>query len=246
MYKGIYIALSGAVLKQKHMDLFAQNIANVNTNGYKKERISFRDYLIPADNASGVVEDGRTMTQLSEQVTDFSNGPILSTSNPLDLALLSTSNPLDLALSGDGFFALENNRYTRNGNFKISNDGYLATQGNIKILGDGGPISIEGSRIEISSSGQVFADDISVGNIKVVDFEDRSKLKKMDEGLFYSEESGQELDANISQGYLESSNVEVIREMVQMVTSMREFESYQKMIHAFDEAASKTINEMGR
>jgi len=235
MYKGIYIALSGAVLKQKHMDLFAQNIANVNTNGYKKERISFRDYLIPADNASGVVEDGRTMTQLSEQVTDFSNGPILS-----------TSNPLDLALSGDGFFALENNRYTRNGNFKISNDGYLATQGNIKILGDGGPISIEGSRIEISSSGQVFADDISVGNIKVVDFEDRSKLKKMDEGLFYSEESGQELDANISQGYLESSNVEVIREMVQMVTSMREFESYQKMIHAFDEAASKTINEMGK
>jgi len=235
MYKGIYIALSGAVLKQKHMDLFAQNIANVNTNGYKKERISFRDYLIPADNASGVVEDGRTMTQLSEQVTDFSNGPILS-----------TSNPLDLALSGDGFFALENNRYTRNGNFKISNDGYLATQGNIKILGDGGPISIEGNRIEISSSGEVFADDISVGNIKVVDFEDRSKLKKMDEGLFYSEESGQELDANISQGYLESSNVEVIREMVQMVTSMREFESYQKMIHAFDEAASKTINEMGR
>jgi len=235
MYKGIYIALSGAVLKQKHMDLFAQNIANVNTNGYKKERISFRDYLIPADNASGVVEDGRTMTQLSEQVTDFSNGPILS-----------TSNPLDLALSGDGFFALENNRYTRNGNFKISNDGYLATQGNIKILGDGGPISIEGNRIEISSSGEVFADDISVGNIKVVDFEDRSKLKKMDEGLFYSEESGQELDANISQGYLESSNVEVIREMVQMVTSMREFESYQKMIHAFDEAASKTINEMGK
>ncbi len=235
MYKGMYIALSGAVLKQKHMDLFAQNIANVNTNGYKKERISFREYLIPADNASGVVEDGRTMTQLSEQVTDFSNGPILS-----------TSNPLDLAISGNGFFALENNRYTRNGNFKISNDGYLATQGNIKILGDGGPISIEGNRIGISSSGEVFADDISVGNIKVVDFEDRSKLKKMDEGLFYSEESGQEIDANISQGYLESSNVEVIREMVQMVTSMREFESYQKMIHAFDEAASKTINEMGK
>ena len=68
----------------------------------------------------------------------------------------------------------------------------------------------------------------------------------MDEGLFYSEESGQEIDANISQGYLESSNVEVIREMVQMVTTLREFESYQKMIHALDEATSKTINEMGR
>ena len=71
MNKGIYIALSGAVLKQRHMDIFAQNVANSNTTGYKKERISFRDYLIPADTPSGVVEDGRSMTQLSEQVTDF-------------------------------------------------------------------------------------------------------------------------------------------------------------------------------
>ena len=235
MHKGMYIALSGAVLKQKHMDVFAQNISNSSTTGFKKERISFRDYLIPADNASGVVEDGRSMTTLSEQVTDFSSG-----------ALLMTDNPLDLAISGNGLFALENNRYTRNGNFRISADGYLATQDNIKVLGDGGSIALEGNKIEISSSGEVFADGISVGTIKVVDFEDRSKLQRVDGGYYYSKEAGQEIEADINQGYLESSNVDVMREMVQMVTSLREFESYQKMIHAFDEASSKTINEMGR
>ena len=235
MNKGIYIALSGAVLKQRHMDIFAQNVANSNTTGYKKERISFRDYLIPADTPSGVVEDGRSMTQLSEQVTDFSDGPSFR-----------TDNPLDLAINGDGFFALENDRYTRNGNFKIGTDGYIATQDNIKVLGDGGPISLEGSTIEINTSGEIFSDGVSVAQIKVVDFEDRSKLNKMDGRYFYSEETGQESAANINQGYLESSNVEVVREMVQMVTYLREFESYQKMIHALDEATSRTINEMGR
>lgn len=234
MYKGMYIALSGAVLKQKHMDIFAQNIANSNTTGFKKERISFKDYLIPSNTASGVSEDGISMTQLSEQVTDFSNGPSFV-----------TGNPLDLAIDGDGFFALENDRYTRNGNFKISNDGYLATQDNIKVLGDGGTISVEGSRIDISISGEVFVDEISVGNIKVVDFENRKNLQRVEGGYYYSKEPGQELDTNINQGYLESSNVEVVREMVKMISYLREFESYQKIIHALDEATSKTINEMG-
>jgi len=235
MYKGIYIALSGAALKQKHMDLFAQNISNSNTTGFKQERISFKDHLIPADSASGVVEDGRAMTQLSEQLTDFSNGQ-----------LFVTDNPLDLAINGEGFFALENDKYTRNGNFRMSSDGYLVTQDNIKVLGDGGPISLEGNKIDISTTGEVFADGISIGNIKVVDFEDKKKLEKVEGGYYTSEEAGEEIVTDINQGYLESSNVDVMREMVQMVTSLREFESYQKMIHAFDEASSKTINEMGK
>ncbi|UCH81539.1 MAG: flagellar hook basal-body protein [Nitrospiraceae bacterium] len=235
MYKGMYIALSGAVLKQKHMDIFAQNISNSNTTGFKKERISFRDYLIPSDNASGVIEDGRSMTRLSEKVTDFSHGPTLR-----------TENPLDLAIEGEGFFALENDRFTRNGNFKISSEGYLTTQDNIRVLGDGGPIAIDGSRIDISTSGEIFVDEISTGNIKIVDFEDKKRLDKAEGGYFISNDPGQEIIPAINQGYLETSNVDVMREMVQMVTALRDFESYQKMIHAFDEASSKTINEMGR
>lgn len=235
MYKGIYIALSGAILKSRNMDIFAQNIANANTTGYKQERISFRDYIIPVDNNPGLTADGRVMADLSVTATDFSEG-----------SFERTGNPLDVAINGKGFFALEGGRYTRNGNFKINSEGRLVNQTGAKVLGDGGPIAVQGSRIDISASGEVIVDDIPVAKLKIVDFPDKGSLLKLNGGMFTTKETGEEVNSNISQGYLEGSNVNVIREMVRMLKSHREFESYQKMIQAFDEAASKTINEMGR
>ncbi len=235
MHKGIYIALSGAILKQKHMDIFAQNIANSTTSGYKKERISFKNYLIPVDNKTSFATDGRSMSTISSIITDFSKG-----------TLLKTGNPLDVAINGEGFFVLENNRYTRNGNFKINTDGYLVTHDDIKVLGSGGPISVRGRKIDINSSGEVFVDDISVGTIKIVDFSDKGLLKKLNGGIFTTDEPGEAIKFHISQGYLETSNVEVIKEMVQMLTSLREFEAYQKIIQAFDDASAKVNNQMGK
>jgi flagellar basal-body rod protein FlgG len=235
MYKGIYIALSGAKLKQRHLDIFAQNIANSSTSGYKRERISFKDFIVPSDNRTPLTKDGRVMTEVSAVVTDYSTG-----------GLIKTGNPLDLAITGKGFFALENNRYTRNGQFQISAEGDLETAEGIKVLGDGGPITVQGSNIEISASGEILVDGISAGSLKVVDFNNREALRKINGTMFKTDQAAQELEADISQGYLEASNVEVVKEMVQMITALREFESYQKMIHAFDEATSKTVNEMGR
>jgi flagellar basal-body rod protein FlgG len=235
MYKGMYIALSGAKLKQKHLDIFAQNIANSSTSGYKKERISFKDFIVPSDNRTPLTKDGRVMTEVSAVVTDYSTG-----------GLIRTGNPLDLAITGKGFFALEDNRYTRNGQFQISAEGDLETAEGIKVLGDGGPITVQGSSIEISASGEILVDGISAGSLKVVDFNNREALRKINGTMFKTDQAAQELEADISQGYLEASNVEVVKEMVQMITALREFESYQKMIHAFDEATSKTVNEMGR
>ncbi|RJQ45423.1 MAG: flagellar hook basal-body protein [Nitrospiraceae bacterium] len=235
LYKGIYIALSGAVLKQKHLDIFSQNIANATTPGYKKERISFKDYLIPVDNKPPLVTDGRVMTEASRIITDFSSGIVMR-----------TGNPLDLAINGDGFFALEGGMYTRNGNFKIDNEGYLATQDNKKLLGSGGPVAVQGRKIDVNAAGEIFVDDVSVGALRIVDFDDKSKMKKVDGGAFLTDEPGKDMQASVSQGYLEGSNVEVMKEIVQMITSLREFESYQKMIQTFDEAASKVSNEMGK
>ncbi len=235
MYKGIYIALSGAILKQKHMDIFAQNVANASTPGYKKERMSFKDYLIPVDNKPPLVTDGRTMTETSQIVTDFSKG-----------SLLRTGNPLDLAINGEGFFALEDNRYTRNGNFKIDSEGYLTTQDGIKVLGSGGPIAIQGKKLDVNESGEVFVDDISVGILNIVDFSDKGKLRKLNDGVFTTDDTGEEARASISQGYYEASNVDAVKELVQMITSLREFESYQKVIQTFDEASSKVTNELGK
>ncbi|RJQ55752.1 MAG: flagellar hook-basal body protein [Nitrospiraceae bacterium] len=235
MYKGIYIALSGAVIKQRHLDIFAQNVANAATPGYKKERIAFKDYLIPVDNKPPLVEDGRTMTETSRVVTDFSSG-----------TLMRTGNPLDLAINGEGFFALEGGRYTRNGNFKIDGEGYLTTQDNIKLLGSGGPISAQGRKIDVNAAGEVFIDDISAGALRIVDFAEKEKLQKLSGGAFAADEQGIEIKSTVSQGYLEASNVESMREIVQMLTSLREFEAYQKMIQTFDEASSKVANELGK
>jgi flagellar basal-body rod protein FlgF len=235
MYKGIYIALSGAVLKRRNMDIFAQNVANANTPGYKKERISFKDYIIPVDNKRDLSEDGRVMADLSKSIIDFSSGTIQR-----------TGNALDLAINGEGFFALEEGRYTRNGNFMISSDGYLATKDGVKVMGDGGPIAVQGGNIDISPSGEVLVDEAPVGKVKVVNFPDTGVLKKLSGGMFATEVTGETFNAQVSQGFLEQSNVNAIQEMVQMLTATREFESYQKIIHSFDEAASKTINEMGK
>lgn len=235
MYKGIYIALSGAIGKQQQMDMHAQNIANAATTGFKKEAVSFKNYLMKSANAPARVPDGRSMSEVSGIVTDFSKGTIKR-----------TGNPLDLAINGEGFFALEDNMYTRSGNFEIDSEGYLVTHDGVKVLGDGGPITVQGEKIDITESGEVFIDDVSAGNISVLDFPDKSVLTKVSGTMFASESEGEETGAVISQGYLESSNVEVIKEMVHMLTSMREFESYQKIIHALDDATSKTNNELGR
>ena len=235
MYKGIYIALSGAIQKQRDMDITAQNIANANTTGFKKERISFKDSLIPVDNKPPHVPDGRAMTETSSIMTDFTGGSIMK-----------TGNPLDIAINGEGFFSLEGNYYTRNGNFTIDDEGNIVTQDGRKVLGSGGPVNVQGGKVEISRSGEIFVDNISVDTLKIVDFKDKSVLLKQSGSMFITGKAGEEINPQISQGYLESSNVDAIREMVQMIRTMREFESYQKMINSFDEASSKTINELGK
>ncbi len=235
MYKGIYIALSGAVLKRRNLDIFAQNIANANTTGYKKERISFKDYIVPADNKKDLNGDGRVMADLSRSIIDFSSG-----------ALSRTGNPLDVAIHGNGLFALEEGKFTRNGSFMISSEGYLTTESGVAVLGEGGPIQLQGDRIDILPSGDIIVDDLLADRLKIVDFPDKGVLKKLNGGMFTSKETGEPVTAEVSQGFLETSNVNVIQEMVQMLASNREFESYQKMIHAFDEASSKTINELGK
>ena len=234
MYKGAYIALTGAIPKQAEMDIIAHNLANVNTAGFKKDSVTFKEYLTTVVDTS-IRDEIMTPGENYSVTTDFSSGPVVK-----------SGNPLDLAIAGEGFFALEGNQYTRGGNFKISTDGFLVTQNNIKVLGSGGPISVEGGRIEILSSGEVFVDNASAGILKVVDFNDKSVLKRLDASTFSADKAGEASTSQVMQGYIESSNVEAIREMVKMMTVLREFESYQKIIRSFDEASDKVVNEMGR
>jgi flagellar basal-body rod protein FlgF len=240
MYKGIYIALSGAVLKQAQMDTISQNLANADTIGFKKDSLSFKDYLLPQDVVMSQ-PDGRVMSYISSFLTDFSAG-----------GTIRTGNPMDIALDGNGFIALEGDLYTRRGDLKKDSEGYLTTYNGIKVMGNGGPISLPEGKVIIAEDGSVLVDDmvsvesILVDTIKIVDFENKANLKKAGEGAFTTTDIGVNSMTTVKQGYLEKSNVETIKEMVRMIETLREFETFQKAIHAFDEAAGKVINEIGR
>jgi flagellar basal-body rod protein FlgG len=235
MYKGIYIAASGAMLKQTQLEVISQNIANANTTGYKKDAVSFKDYLVQA--GPGAEPDGRVMSDYSASKTDLSNGTIVR-----------TGNSLDIALEGDGLIALEGDRYTRRGDLKKSSDGYLTTHDGTKVLGSNGPILLppDGAQISIDSEGKISVDGVEIDTIKVLDFGGETPVAKSGESNFIAGGTGEKAAAGVRQGYLEMSNVNAVKEMVRMIETMREFESYQKAIQAFDEATGKVNNELGR
>ena len=240
MYKGIYIAASGAVLMQTQLEMISQNLANANTAGYKKDTLAFKDYLLPA--AAGAGPDGRDMSDYSGSKTDMSNG-----------TSVKTGNSLDISLEGDGFIALDGNRYTRRGDFKKSGDGYLTTHDGIKVMGTGGPISLpeDSTEISIDLEGKVSAMQpgnplpTEIDTIKIVNFGPDAAMTKAGDGMYTFSGEGTPSTATVKQGYVETSNVDPIKEMVRMIETMREFESYQKAIQMFDNATSKVTNQLG-
>lgn len=228
MYRGIYIALSGAMLKETQLETITRNLSNSNTIGYKREGLSFRDFIVSE-------ERGRIMASASSINIDFSEGQ-----------LIRTGNTLDIAIKGDGFISLAGNRYTRKGDLKRDKDGFLTTSNGIRILGRNGPIRIPDGRIEIDREGNIAVNGVTIDRIKIVNLSQSNNMVRVGDSAFYTEEAGKETKAEVLQGYLEGSNVNVIDEMVKMITTLREFESYQKVIHAFDEATSKLSNEVAK
>lgn len=234
MYKGMYIALSGSVVKQTQMEVITQNLANADSAGFKRDTISFEDYLIPKDTYTHR-PDGRSMSTLSSMKTDFAAG-----------GMVSTGSPLDIAVDGSGFIALEGNRYTRRGDLKMDSEGYLISHDGIRVLGTSGPVQLPQGRIEINDAGDIMVDGVQTATLKITDFERPETMVKSGSGMFVTDEEGTPSKSLVKQGFLEKSNVNIIQEMVRMIETLREFESFQRMIRSFDEATAKITNELGR
>ncbi|KUO74752.1 MAG: hypothetical protein APF77_10810 [Clostridia bacterium BRH_c25] len=165
-----------------------------------------------------------------------------------------TDSSFDLALRGKGFFCIETpegERYTRSGDFTKDAEGYLVTkEGNKVLAGDDGYIYIGGSNMTVNEEGEVYSDAQPAGKLKLVDFEDYNVLRKEGNGLVRIE-AGVEAEPVITagmlqQGFLESSNVNSVKEMVEMMTMMRTYEANQKMIKIHDELIGKAVNDIAR
>lgn len=239
--QAMYAATIGATNNQLRMDVLANNLANISTPGFKQDRLVFRvpvEAEKAGDSHTGYLQ-GPSSPMPSGARTDFSQG-----------GLSKTDNALDLALSGTGFFCIQTpggTHYTRNGSFSVNADGVLATKGGLPVLGKGGEIKINGSDVHVDEGGNVFVDGTEVGALKVVTVSQPDSLKKMGNALFAGGSDEKEADGvKLKQGYIETSNVNAIRMMTEMIDLSRGYESYQKVIQSLDDAAKKSIGDVGR
>jgi flagellar basal-body rod protein FlgG len=244
MNSGMYAAVSGNLAAMRKLDMISNNLANVNTIGFKKDKMSFEGLLASATNPP-IVPQGTTadpILQKENLYIDYASGPVNQ-----------SGNPLDLAIDGDGFFAVttpDGTAYTRQGNFRMSADGSLVTTDGYPVMSQqGGSIRILGSRVEIDAAGEVLVDGTPAGKISLVDFEKPYSLTKTGSTLFVPTDPQtlpRPAKSSILQGHVEGSNVESITEMVQMIETNRYFEACSKVIKGFDDIAAKAANELGK
>lgn len=242
MNSGIYGAISGNLAMMNQLDALANNLANVNTPGYKKDTIRFESVLAAtaAQGESGAVDTPALVVQ--EYSVDFSSG-----------VMKLTGNTFDLALDGDGFFVVntpDGQAYTRQGNFRIDAHGKLVTVDGYEVLGGGAPILIDGGTVSFDSEGKIFVEGLETGTIDVVDFPKPYDLRKIGSAMFMpNSEDARPAPARstaVMQGHLEGSNVNVLEEMVRMIETTRSSESCQKMIQNYDQMTAKAVNDLGK
>lgn len=268
--------------QQWRLDAVANNLANVNTDAFKREQAAFRtassllmrrmndDGLYPHPFGSGdaapIIGRLGTGVELNELFTCFSQG-----------SLRETHSDFDLALDGKGFFVVSTpwgERYTRNGSFILGREGYLLTKEGYQVMGENGPISVRANNFQVDPEGRVWVnsefelDDpnalvsmeqntwrepILLDTLRIVDFDFDRYLRKQGSSLFSSNEfSGPAMTmeganrAVVHQGFIETANVDPVREMVQMIEVNRAYEANQRVIQSHDSMLGILINQTAR
>jgi len=231
---GIYVATAGAVAQSNALDATANNIANAATAGFQGDRVTFREQLGRAKSADVAMVDAGTTR------VDNERG-----------ALTQTDNPLDLALDGDGFIGVETPngaRYTRAGNLQLDSERRLTTADGLPVRGvGGGAITVPptAQTIAVSPEGVVSADGASVGSIELVRFSP-AQTKREGGSLFSA--SGQPLAEDppkVRSGMLESSNVNIVRGVVDLVKVSRTYESLMRVIQGYHDVEQRAARDLG-
>ncbi|MEO8698619.1 MAG: flagellar basal-body rod protein FlgF [Kofleriaceae bacterium] len=234
MSSGIYIATAGAVAQSQALDTTANNIANATTTGFHSDRVLFREALSKAKSAD------LTLVGSGTSRVDSQAG-----------ALMQTENPLDVALEGDGYFGVQTptgTKYTRAGNFHLDEARQLVTSEGLQVRGEGGAaitIPGEAKQIAIAADGTVSADGEELGKLELVRFKS-SQLKRQGGTLFAATGKPEEGEApRVRSGMLESSNVNVVRGVVDLVKVSRTYESLMRVIQGYHDVESRAARELG-
>lgn len=256
MVRGLYTAYTGMVNEQKRLDIITNNLANSATIGYKEENVTsqaFREMLTYKikDRSNGFVDENigsmSLGVKIGETYVNWEQG-----------SLRQTENTYDLALQGRGFFTVkvvnakgeEKLYYTRNGVFQCTSDGYIVDNDGNHLQGSGGDLQVptDAAKIVIDRDGAVYADDVYVDTIQITDFEDYNYLKQYGDNFYEAVDGAVMVDAicTMEQGYTEQSNVNVVDQMVDMITITRAYEAGQRMIQTQDSLLNHSVNEVGK
>ena len=258
MVRALYTAWTGLRNEEKRMDVVTNNMANADTTGYKKIDVTAQSFdrqlaikINDATEGPDLIRGigGVTLgVKIGETYVDMSQGNFRQ-----------TEDLYNFALSGNGFFTIsttdksgtEHIRYTRDGDFTVTRDGYLVTKDGDFVLGDGGNrIQIPDANlveISVNQMGEIYSGNTYVSKLQIVDFENYDYLSSYGENM-YEAVNGATIvgsDATVNQGYLEMSNVNMVTEMVDMIAVTRAYETNQKMMQTVDQTLDKAVNNIG-
>ena len=227
MNSGLYAACAGLVAQSQALDLAANNLANVNTTGYKAVFASFQSMLANANVSNSI----------AQAVNDFGVVGSSRTSS-LQGNLERTGSDLDFALSGDGWFQVQTSTgrlYTRNGSFHVNTKGQLVTGEGNPVMGAQGPITIPSGKLSVSPDGTFSVDGALAGELQVIKFAPRTELTNVGGSYFSAPADAPSVksDAEVAQGALENSNVDAISAAVGLVSLQRRADMLQQALTSF-------------
>lgn len=265
MVKGLYTAYTGMINQMNRLDVLTNNLANAATTGYKKEGATTQSFdKLYAVKIKDTSESGMARrlgkislgVKIGESYTDYEQG-----------ALNETENLTDFTIGGKGFFAIAftnksgetSVKYTRDGSFTLNKEGYLMTKDGDFVLNEVGALNSDPNQnnfiklatneaIAVDSDGRIMQGRQEAGKLGVIDVTDYNYLEKYGENMYQLANGGAVVNSNaiVLQGILETSNVNVVSEMVEMITVTRAYESNQKIIQTIDSTLDKAVNQIGR
>lgn len=257
MIRGLYTAGWSMLADTRTMDVISNNLANVNTNGYKKDSVIFQSF---PDALTKRIHDTQSKTNplgdVGTMQLGFDVGEVYTYYTPGQLT--ATSNSTDLALNDNGsaFFTIgmtdENGNtkeyYTRDGAFTINSNNQLVTKDGYIVMGQNGPITLNGDKFSVQDDGTIIQNGATVGKLLIKQFTDTKTLRKYGSDLVATSGETQEeaFTGSVKQCYLEQSNVNIVKEMVSMISVMRAYEASQKVLQAEDSTLDKAVNDVGK
>lgn len=248
MSRGLFTLTSGMLTQQRKIEIASNNMANINTAGYKKEQAvtsNFGSLLIHKLRQNGIYKT-------ADPLSDVSLIRIMEESNTYHSqgTLDETGGAFDFALVGEGFFSINNNGniiYGRNGSFNLDDEGYLIFEDKGRVQGEYGDIFIGTDKYEATDDGSIYVEGEAIDKIAVYNFENYENLNKVSEGFYTSADEAIIMEnAVMKKGWIERSNVDLTQEMTDIMASQRALQSNSQALKMYDMIMDIESNQIGR